>query len=219
MAYESRPASPDAKRYTHQEYFKLAHETLRFQNDEREEAIRMSMIEKTKLEVMENTGDSEQELIGGLLGVVAILAGMDSVDDFSQDARYCPRNRLSKSRFLLFEYEQDRRDDLNQAVEMFGLELNGYNQLFIDYIDNFVIYNPDIGWDITPDEIIDIIYTDFDQETHLHPTNRSDPNIGCPVCICSTLKKAFKMPADARQAYLQNQENERNFWLQLNIAT
>ncbi len=220
MTYESRSTSPETNKYTHQEYFKLAHETLRLQNDERQQAIGISMVEKTQREIMENTGDSEQELIGKLLDAVAILAGLGSVDNLSQDARYCPPNRLSKSRVLLFEYEQDRRDDLNQAIEMFGLELNSYNQLFIDYIDNFVIYDPSINWDITPDEIIDIIYTAFDQETHLHPTPQSEPNMGCPTCISSTLKKVFKMPeGKIKQVYLQNQENKRNFWLQLNIAT
>ena len=220
MIHEQQPEIPaisDCKAY--RESLKLNCTILKMQNDERQKAIAEDMIKRSQLEILASANDLEQDLVENILDTIESLLGTDQDDNPSEESTPYSRNHSNKKIHRLLSEEYDRQDDINQAIEFFGLEINGYNKLFIDYIDNFALYNDEDDLDYSSTDIIDIIYSPSDQENHFHPNRQPDLNMGCVACSSLVLKDAFNMPdIESRNAYLKHQENKRNFWLQHNIV-
>ena len=221
MIHEQQPEIPvinDCRAY--RETLKLNYTILKMQNDERQKAIAEDMIKRSQLEILALADDLEQDLVGNILDTIESLLGTDQNDNPSAEHTPFYISRYNKKIHRLLSEEYNRQDDINQAIEFFGLEINGYNKLFIDYIDNFALYNNEGDLeDYSSTDIIDIIYSPSDQENHFHPNRQPDLNMGCVACSSLVLKDAFNMPdIEARNAYLKHQENKRNFWLQHNIV-
>ena len=220
MIHEQQPEIPaisDCKAY--RESLKLNYTILKMQNDERQKAIAEDMIKRSQLEILALANDLEQDLVENILDTIESLLGTDQDDNPSEENTPYSRNHSNKKIRRLLSEEYDRQDDINQAVELFGLEINGYNKLFIDYIDNFALYNDEDDLDYSSANIIDLIYSPSDQENHFHPNRQPDLNMSCVACTSLVLKDAFNIPdIESRNAYLKHQENKRNFWLQHNIV-
>ena len=164
MTHEHQPEISkisDCKAY--KESLKLNYTVLKMQNDERQKAITEDMLERSRLEILELADNLEYDLVEDILDMIETLLA----------------------------HEYNRRGNINQAIEFFGLEVNGYNELFINYIDNFALYNQEDDWAYSIDDVIDIIYSPSDQENHFHPGRQADLNMGCVACTSLILQDAF----------------------------
>ena len=218
MTHEPSPPSLNLSRCKiNREYVALAYEILKSENDARQKSIADGMIDTTRHEISKILNRLQRMLLEELLEDVAIMAGWSLCDKYEAATPSRPGVKPTGVSSQIYQRELDRQKSINNAVETFGRNINSYNPVFTEYLDNYALYSPHYDTVTSMDEILTIVYGPNARETHLHPKSPSD--IGCPACTCQTLMQAFKLKDTAkRKSLLSHKEQKRNQWLLSNIA-
>ena len=153
-------------------------EMLKIDNASRQEQIKTLMLERTRqqLELQELPAPRKQLIERKLLEVEWWVQSRD-YDGWRVEA-----NQASA---LL--YEQIRRQNINEAVEIFGRDVNRYNPYFIDYIKNFALYHPEVPMAIEPRKVVDCIFSRDWLKGHLHLKNSRGEDFRCAFCELTRL--------------------------------
>ena len=220
MTYEFSPPSPSLSQCKiDRELVALAFEELKLRNDARQKSITEQMVAKTKNQMWGNMNHLQEELLEELLEEIVWIAGLEPHCQPIEITPYCSRISRPTEKFAQDLLKEDQlQTDINDAIETFGCDINSYNPLFIEYLENYSLYNSDCDTDVSMDVVLTWIYGSDARETHLHPNGSSD--IGCPACTCQILMQAFELKdTTQRKSLLSRKEQERTQWLLDNIAT
>ena len=118
------------------------------------------------------------------------------------------RQQVSKPQTAGLKSERARRQNLNRIIEAFGLQINRYDPAFIDYVENFGLYNPQVRLGINNNEAIDCIFTAEKQAAHCDHTSISGKTPICPACELLRFKTVMACPnASIREGRRQEMEN------------
>ena len=167
------------------EYAVLAHGELKLENDDRQKRIASRMITKTRGGRRSDMNHLQKILLEEMLETVVTTAGLDLCPQHTDFALHCPRARPSRSYIRAYCEELDRRVNINDAVEIFGREINGYNPLFVEYLENYALYNSHREADISFDAILTMVYGSEARETHLHSDSPQTAAVQpAPARIC-----------------------------------
>ena len=219
MKYEYPPPSSDLNACrVEREYFTLASRSLKADNDTRQKRIDRAMIGETRDRLSKTMNLVQRILLEEMLEEIATIAGVQPDNHYKTPAARCPRARPEGVSYLRSYCEEwERQQDINDAIITFGRNINGYNPLFIDYLENCAVYDPDFCADDSVYTILSAVYGQNARETHLHPEGYSD--IGCQACTFQDLTLLLEFKDDEAKANcLRDKERKRNDWLLSNIA-
>ena len=204
----TQPPSPDpygnrAERYsTGSEADSNAVEMLAIDNASRREQIRKLMLEASlqKLESQDIPARRKQYIEMKL----AEVEWWSESSDHS-DWQIKPDQQTALNYGLLC------RQNINEAMEIFGRDVNRYNHYFISYIRNYVLYHPETPLTITQHEVVNRIFARDCQKNCLHIKNNRGDNFRCATCELLRLHSLLTFTPEYQEE--QRQSNEEMWFL------
>ena len=104
--------------------------------------------------------------------------------------------------------EHVRRQNLNHIMEGFGQLINRYDPAFINYVENFSLYNPQTRLGFTDNAVIDYIFATEKQARHCDHSSISGETPICAACELLRFKTVLARPnPELREAQRQAMED------------
>ena len=97
------------------------------------------------------------------------------------------------------DYQKLRRHDINDAIELFGRQVNPFNSVFVGYVDNYSLYHPDVDPGLGVNEALDRIFVHDLRKEHAHVRDQQGNNFRCRACDVARLKTFMDPSADPQQ--------------------
>ena len=170
----SHPYGSRAERYaTGSEKDANSVEMLAIDNASRREQIRKLMLTSTRRQLESQDLPARREQL--------IKMKLAEVEWWSENSDYAGW-QVKANQLSALNYELLCRRNINEAMEIFGRDVNRYNPCFIDYIRDYALYHPEVPLVITPHEAINRIFARDCQKDHLHLKNTHGEDFRCATC-------------------------------------
>ena len=175
---------------------------LAIDNASRREQIRELMLASTRQQL------ESQDLPARRKQLIEIK--LAEVEWWSENSDYAGW-RVKANQLSALNYELLCRQNINEALEIFGRDVNRYNPRFIDYIRDYALYHPEVPLTITPHEAINLIFARDCQKDHLHLKNIHGEHFRCAACELLRLHSLLASTPDYQEE--QRQTNEEMWFL------